>query len=223
MKTILFKTFLIGCSIVIACADKNHDSAETSHDEKYSDTLMQPDSMAHSSAMPGSPMMMEDMSKAMMQQIGGKTGNDFDKVFLPLMAAHHQGAVAMAEDALKKSQRTEIKNIAQSIISSQKDEMTKMSQWFTNWFPGENFSANDGGMGAHMMQMLSAKNGTDFDMEFLRLMIAHHRDGVMMAKSAIMNAGHTEVKTLAQAIITAQEKEIAQMQKWQQDWFPAVQ
>lgn len=222
MKSTFLKTILIGCILISACADQKQDTADDTH-KMHGDTLMQPDSMAHNSAMPGSPMMMEDMSQAMMKQIAGKTGNDFDKTFLPLMTAHHQSAVAMAEEALKKAQHTEIKDLSKNIISTQNAEMTKMNQWFTNWFPGENFSHNDGGMGAHMMQMLSVKNGAEFDMEFLRLMIAHHRDGVMMAKMATTNAAHAEVKNLAQSIITAQEKEIAQMQKWQQDWFPTAQ
>lgn len=48
-------------------------------------------------------------------------------------------------------------------------------------------------------------------------MIAHHKGAIAMAKDAQQNAERSEIKTLADTIITAQEAEIAQMRQWQQE------
>lgn len=65
---------------------------------------------------------------------------------------------------------------------------------------------------------LKNKTGDEFDKAFISSMIAHHEGAVEMAKLSAKNAKHEEVKSLSNNIITAQEKEIAEMKKWQMDW-----
>jgi uncharacterized protein (DUF305 family) len=69
-----------------------------------------------------------------------------------------------------------------------------------------------------MTSSLENKTGEDFDKEFLSQMIIHHEGAVDMAKMALENASHQEIKDLATAIIEAQEKEISQMKEWQTNW-----
>ena len=49
-------------------------------------------------------------------------------------------------------------------------------------------------------------------------MILHHQQVLICRSMQIQNAKHQEVKDLARAVITAQEKEIADMKSWQQKW-----
>lgn len=69
-----------------------------------------------------------------------------------------------------------------------------------------------------MTASLEGKTGEEFDKEFLSQMIIHHQGAVDMAKMALENASHQEIKDLATAIIEAQEKEIQQMKDWQTSW-----
>jgi len=65
--------------------------------------------------------------------------------------------------------------------------------------------------------------GEDFDRSFLSNMIAHHQGAVDMAKLAIANAKHAELKTMANEIVSAQEKEIAEMSAFQTEWgYPST-
>ncbi|HYF03434.1 MAG TPA: DUF305 domain-containing protein [Patescibacteria group bacterium] len=214
MKNFLKVVVLAGV-LLCSCSGTPRDDEHDSHGHMRGDTLTHKDSVSHSSSAHNMPMNMDGMSAQMMKQLEDKTGDDFDRMFLPLMTMHHQGAVQMAEEALKKSHRNDIRRLSQNIISAQKSEMSQMENWFKNWYPNEIFSANDHGMNSHMMQMLSGKSAADFDMEYLRLMIMHHRDGVVMSKPALTKARHPEVKKLAQRIITDQEREINEMQKMQ--------
>lgn len=78
-----------------------------------------------------------------------------------------------------------------------------------------------GHMGMSMDQMsdeLKNRTGDDFDSNFVAMMIAHHQGAIDMALLAEKNAKHQEIKDLSKAIITAQTKEIEDMEQWQQQW-----
>jgi uncharacterized protein (DUF305 family) len=79
-----------------------------------------------------------------------------------------------------------------------------------------NPTKEDSGMGMmdHSMMMVSSER------EFLTGMIPHHQEAVDTAKEVIVRGGSTpEIKKLAEDIIVAQEKEIAMMKTWYQDWY----
>ena len=54
-------------------------------------------------------------------------------------------------------------------------------------------------------------------------MIEHHEGAIVMAKDAQSQAQRAEIKTLAAAILNAQQGEIKQMRDWRAQWFPDLQ
>lgn len=69
-----------------------------------------------------------------------------------------------------------------------------------------------------MVDGLKGKTADDFDKAFISLMIEHHQGAIDMANEAKVNAGHQEIKDLADNIITAQTGEISLMRQWQTAW-----
>lgn len=69
-----------------------------------------------------------------------------------------------------------------------------------------------------MVSSLEGKQGDDFDAAFISGMIEHHQDAIDMAKLSEKQAKHAEIKALSQDIISAQQKEIDDMKRWQQQW-----
>lgn len=69
-----------------------------------------------------------------------------------------------------------------------------------------------------MSRMLEGKSGDEFDAAFIEMMIPHHQGAIDMAELAQKNAGHAEIKAMADAIIEAQQREIDQMKGWQNAW-----
>jgi uncharacterized protein (DUF305 family) len=57
------------------------------------------------------------------------------------------------------------------------------------------------------------------DRHFIEQMIPHHDGAIAMATVALEKGARPEIKTLAEAIITAQNKEIGDMRNWYRQWF----
>ena len=154
------------------------------------------------------------------------TGENYDRLFLANMIAHHQGAVDMAKLAQNNAKHQDVKDLATAIVSDQTKEIDDMTAWQKSW----NYPASSGEMmmdhssmgmmdsNAGMMDALNGKTGEEFDKVFLSEMIKHHQSAIDMASTGATNAYHQELKDLTKAIITAQTKEILQMQQWQKNW-----
>ncbi|MBW4677822.1 MAG: DUF305 domain-containing protein [Desmonostoc geniculatum HA4340-LM1] len=79
-------------------------------------------------------MSPEQIQAMMMSQDLGAADAEFDLRFINAMIPHHEGAVKMAQDALTKSKRPEIKQLAQQIIKAQDTEIKQMQQWRKSWY-----------------------------------------------------------------------------------------
>ncbi|MEG5033013.1 DUF305 domain-containing protein [Microcoleus sp. AT3-D2] len=79
-------------------------------------------------------MTPEQMQSMMMSMDLGAADDQFDLRFINAMIPHHEGALVMAEDVLKKSKRPEMKKLAQEILTSQKQEIEQMKQWRQAWY-----------------------------------------------------------------------------------------
>ncbi len=145
------------------------------------------------------------------------TDAPFDALFIDSMIMHHEGAIEMAQQAVQDAERPEIQQLAQEIIDAQHQEIAQMQEWRQPWYPD---LPATGGMGMEMGEMmLSNDPSKPFDQRFIEAMVAHHQGAINMAREAQQQAEHPEIRQLADAIVTAQEREIGQMQAWLQQWF----
>lgn len=69
----------------------------------------------------------------MVEQLKGKSGDEFDKAFIAEMIMHHQGAIDMAKMADTQARHDEIKDMARAIRSAQETEINDMKQWQMQW------------------------------------------------------------------------------------------
>ncbi|MGN9807028.1 DUF305 domain-containing protein [Micromonospora sp. L32] len=74
----------------------------------------------HDHGMPGM------MSDADMANLAAASGREFDRQFLAMMIAHHQGAITMAEQEIGNGVNADAKAMAQQIITAQQGEIDTM-------------------------------------------------------------------------------------------------
>jgi uncharacterized protein (DUF305 family) len=163
---------------------------------------------------------------------GGSNGNkasasDFntaDVSFTQQMIAHHTQAIEMAKLAPSRATDAGVKDLAKRIQAAQDPEISRMKQWLKDW--GEPMSSSggmssNGGMADHgsgtgmmseaEMNTLMGTKGSKFHMMFLEMMTTHHRGAIDTAKTELTDGKSADAKKLAQDIIDAQTKEIAEM------------
>lgn len=90
--------------------------------------------MPDGSMMSNSGSDMGSMMMDMTTRMKGKTGDELDKVFLEDMIVHHEGAVDMAKELQKGTNRPELQKMAKDIIDVQTGEITMMENWLKEWF-----------------------------------------------------------------------------------------
>ena len=212
--------------LVAACNQPaNVDHSKMDHNSMNHNSMNQNSSMPMNSNMPMNHA--DGMNHSEMKSDPNAASAPYDLQFIDTMSVHHQDAVTMAQMALEKSSNDELKKFAQKIIDDQKKENEQMKEWRDKWFAGKPAAKNmelPGMMdsmkpmdGDHLKKM-NAMDGREFDLHFLDMMIPHHQGAVLMAKDALQKSEKSEIKTLAQTIISAQETEIKQMTDWKAKW-----
>lgn len=77
---------------------------------------------------------MQHAMDEMMLGFRGLEGEAYEEMFLRGMIVHHLGAIAMAEELLKQTDRPELVQLGNNIIKAQKSEVEMMKGWLNDWF-----------------------------------------------------------------------------------------
>ncbi len=145
---------------------------------------------------------------------GQAAGNPTDRAFVAEMIPHHEGALEMAEIAQKRGESEFVKGLADDILRTQAEEITTLRRE-DQQLADAGVEKGALGVPGHMMGMsedtAQLKTATPFDEAFIKMMVPHHKGAIEMAKVELAKGSDPELKTLAQQIIDAQQREIKEM------------
>jgi uncharacterized protein (DUF305 family) len=175
---------------------------------------------------------MEGMDHGSMGSMGGEKmarkmvspdGEYSDKAFIDAMVPHHEGAVDMAKVALENAQHQEIKSLARDIVGAQEAEIKQLGEIREREFGSAESPSGMSEMDMQMMGMTDPQKlakQEPFDRAFIDAMIPHHESAISMANVALEESENGEILGIAEDIVDAQKREIAQMRSWRQQWYP---
>ena len=91
----------------------------------------EPRQLVTDDAQMGHTMAMSDEMQASMRMDSDLSQADaeFDRRFIDGMIVHHEGALTMAQQGMKNSDRPEIQQVSKDIIKAQQAEIDLMNQW----------------------------------------------------------------------------------------------
>ena len=152
--------------------------------------------------------------------------SDAEVGFLSGMIPHHAQAVEMANAVADNTERPELIQMADDIVSTQNAEIAQMAELLegadqpvpaTGGMEHDEM-AMDGMMSTADMEDLESAAGLDFDLMFIEMMIRHHESAIEEAEEVLATGPSSEIAELAEAIIEAQRAEITQMDQWADTW-----
>jgi len=149
------------------------------------------------------------------------TGADIK--FMQGMIGHHSQALEMVALLQTRTQRADMKKMAERIRISQEDEIGMMQGWLARrgqQVPtGKEHHTHAGMLMPGMltddeMKQLAGRKGTDFDKLFLESMIRHHQGALAMVKDLFATPGagqEPDIFAFASDVEADQSAEIARM------------
>ncbi|MBI2246210.1 MAG: DUF305 domain-containing protein [Nocardioides sp.] len=159
----------------------------------------------------------------------GQRFNDADVAFATDMVQHHAQALAMVDQTMGRDLGPRVERLAESIRAAQGPEIETMTGWLTDWDQPIPETVRDhanahgghaetdpdmpGMMSREQMAELEAAPDADFAQLFLTMMIDHHEGAVEMARAEQRDGLHPDAVALAEQIESAQNREIATMQR----------
>ncbi|MDT9698380.1 DUF305 domain-containing protein [Streptomyces sp. P17] len=143
------------------------------------------------------------------------------------MAVHHQQAVEMSFIVRDRTDDEGVRTLAYDVINTQANQRGMLLGWLEAWGlskssteapmtwmgHGSMYEAKDGALmpgmatNAQLDQLRQAK-GKDAEILYLRMMTAHHKGGIDMAKGAVKMAADDKLVRLAQTMVNGQQSEI---------------
>lgn len=135
-----------------------------------------------------------------------------DADFLAGMIAHHKGALDMTKPIIHTTKDASVRKWGQAILSSQQSEIDTMQAMLDKMqYKGEEAAAL---MESNMHNMMIMEVSDDPDVNFVSLMIPHHAGAIDMSLPALVFSSDAKIRKLAEDIITAQAREIAEFKTW---------
>ncbi len=147
--------------------------------------------------------------------------NDTDVMFLQMAVPSHKQGMALADLAVARATRPDVRDLAAAVKATQSDELADMEDWLTKWNqpiaadPDPHAHAGHGGMHATdpavVADLESTPAGPDFDRKFLNLLTGHQHGAVELARMEEKDGFNPDAKDLAERIVKSRTAQIQQM------------
>jgi uncharacterized protein (DUF305 family) len=147
-----------------------------------------------------------------------KLNGNVDIDFANIIIECHRGAVDMSLQEIKSGTDAGMKALAKEIIRNQMDEQSKFRNIANSIKPIKTYLEKNDKLSEEIAEMKSNLNTIkmtqDLDKDYVNLMIKHHESEIEMAKYEVSNGMNTQLKQMAQKIISDQTKGNSLFKKW---------
>lgn len=122
-----------------------------------------------------------------------------EALYLDLMVTHHQHAVFLAQEVIRRGERPATRQFAREIVLWHRNELSRLSTWRADWFPGVGRPSKGDleGLLGGMMPRPPMEPLQDRDERFVTELAMLHEEGLRLAREIAAKAEHPELRTWA--------------------------
>ncbi|MEO6508696.1 MAG: DUF305 domain-containing protein [Patescibacteria group bacterium] len=142
----------------------------------------------------------------------GQADRFVDLRYINQMAAHHRGAILLADQIALKTKRTEIKELSVAIQTGEPKLIEELYGWKKDWY-------KDNRKVADPIVANLGPSDEKVDLRFLNALIAHHEAGIKMTQEIRSKSSRKEVLENADAVEAFLSGSITTLKEWRKQWF----
>jgi uncharacterized protein (DUF305 family) len=174
---------------------------------------------ADSAVAPGEPNLQAVDARIASAPAPDRATARYEIDFMQDMIDHHAMAIMMADMCLEKNLvHEELRELCADIKATQTAEMQQMQAWLQEWYGISYAPEMNPGM-MKEMEKLAELDGAEFEIEFMEMMIQHHKKAVKEGEQCLKKAYHPELREMCGDIVESQTAEIELMQTWLCEWY----
>lgn len=142
----------------------------------------------------------------------GKADKYVDLRYIDQMAAHHRGAILLADQIDDKTKREELKKLAKMIQEVEPKLIDELYTWKKDWY--KDTSKVEDPIVANLGQY-----DERFDLRFLNALIAHHEEGVEMTKEIRGKSTNNDILNNADIVEKVLSDGLVMLKEWREVWY----
>jgi len=142
----------------------------------------------------------------------GKADRFVDLRYINKMIAHHRGAIFLADQVIEKSNRKEIKLLAEEIRTNEPKLIKELYDWKKEWYLDTKVVSDP-------TVINIGEKDDKTDLRFLNALITHHVDGIEMTKEIKTKSSRNEILDNAEAVETFLSTSILTLKTWRESWY----
>lgn len=147
------------------------------------------------------------------EEMGFGTADRFvDLRYINQMAAHHRGAMLLAEQIKTKTARPELTELADAILVGEPKLIDELYGWKREWY-------KDSRQVKDPVVANLGPSDAKVDLRFLNALIAHHEAGIVMTKEIRTKSSRAEILDNADAVENFLKGSIVTLKGMRKEWF----
>lgn len=135
-----------------------------------------------------------------------------DLRYLNAMISHHRGAILMAEQASRNSQREEVKKLANEILTEEPKLITKLYDLKKELYKDSKVVRDP-----QAVQLGPADS--NFDLRFLNGLIFHHEEGIAMTTELRSKTSTAQILDDANGVEDFLRKTLVPLKELRKEWY----
>lgn len=146
------------------------------------------------------------------------SGPAFDVAFMRELIPIHEEAVEIAMAATLHANHSELLRWNQVMIDRKSGQVRQMLAWLQE--AGASQGRRNAGAVTEPVKKMRSLRGAALERAYLPLITAHLERSTALARLAVTKAERGELRSMAQAIVTVETREAAQLRAWLKAWYP---
>lgn len=146
------------------------------------------------------------------------SGPAFDIAFMRAIIPVHEEAVEIAMAATLHADHTDLLRWNQVMIDRKSAHVRQKLAWLQE--SGASPGRRNVGVVTEPVKKIRGLRGAALERAYLALIAAHLEQSTALARLAATRAARKDLRSMAQAIVAVEAREVARLRSWQKAWYP---